>query len=59
MNHEEAQPKRIGRIRRGWLATKGSWTVLKMDKRLMLFSLAGYLISWDSGRFHGDGRPLL
>jgi MFS family permease len=46
MNHEEAQPKRIGRIRRGWLATKGSWTVLKMDKRLMLFSLAGYLISW-------------
>lgn len=35
----DQQPKKIGRIRGGWLMTKSSWRVLKLDKELMSFPI--------------------
>lgn len=41
---EEANQPKIGRIKKGWLLTKGAWRVLKLDKELINIPLISAIV---------------
>jgi len=45
METASSNVKKIGKLRRGWELTKSSWRVVRLDKRLLLLPLMGFVVT--------------